>query len=150
MLNDDGKIFGEKLEGVEYIKRVGVYGITFNKEGKVAVIKTPKGYYLPGGGMENKETHDECIKREFIEETGYEIEVGKYINKFSLYHKTKDDAYLYLIGYFYIVSLKDKTNAITEQDHELVWVESTEAIKCLNAKHQKYAVSEALKNINKQ
>ncbi len=42
-------IFGEKLEGIEYVNRIGVYGIAFNNEGKIALIKTPGGLFLPGG-----------------------------------------------------------------------------------------------------
>ena len=80
-----------------------------------------------------------------FEETGYGILVENYINKFSLYHKTMDNAYLYLIGHFYVVSLKHKTNNITEEDNELVWIEPNQCIRCLNAKHQAWAVSEALK-----
>ena len=62
-----------------------------------------------------------------------------------MYHKTKDDAYLYLVGHFYVVSFKDKTNYITEEDNELVWIEPNKCIMSLNAKHQAWAVSEALK-----
>lgn len=59
-----------------YIKeRIGAYGIGFSKEGKIPVIMKSladgnKRYYLLGGGIENGETQEECLKRECLEEVG--------------------------------------------------------------------------------
>ncbi len=144
-VNDDEKVFGEKLNGVNYIDRAGVYGIVINDEGKVATIKTPTGYFLPGGGIEDEETHIECLVREFIEETGYEIKIGRYIGKASLYHILKTNKYLHGVGYFYFVNFESKTSNKIEEDHQLLWIEPGECIKGLFLEHQAWAVSEALK-----
>ncbi|MBE6068537.1 MAG: NUDIX domain-containing protein [Clostridium lundense] len=144
-LNNDQKIFGKKLDEVEYIDRIAVYGIVINNEGKVAVIKTPAGYFLPGGGMENGESHKECIEREFIEETGYKIEIQKFIGRASLYHISKTNQYLRGIGYFYIVSLQCYCGAPIEKDHKLIWLEPNECIKSLFLEHQAWGVSESFK-----
>jgi 8-oxo-dGTP diphosphatase len=140
----DDKIFGEKLENIEYIDRRAVYGIVINDEGEIAVIKTPTGYFLPGGGIENSETYVECLQREFVEETGYEAEVEKFIGRASLYHTSKTNQYLRGIGYFYTASLKFETSYKVEMDHELLWVEPDQCIKCLFLEHQAWAVSKAL------
>ena len=51
-----------------------------NQKDRIAIIETGDGkYFLPGGGIENTETHEECIKREALEEMGMEIEVGHFI-----------------------------------------------------------------------
>lgn len=60
------KLFGTK-ENVNYIDREGVYLVPV-KDGKVGVVKTPKGYFLIGGGLDSGESHEECIKRECLEE----------------------------------------------------------------------------------
>lgn len=138
------KVFGEKLENVEYIDRIGIYGIVINRDGKVATIKTSNGYFLPGGGIENSENHEQCLKREFIEETGYDIEIGKYIGKSSLYHISKTHQYLNGIGYFYYVTLKSKIIMEIEEDHELLWIEPMQCINYLFLQHQSWAVSKAL------
>lgn len=143
-LNIDEKIFGEKLENIEYIDRRAVYGIVVNDEGEIAVIKTPTGYFLPGGGVENFETHVECLQREFFEETGYEAEVEKFIGRASLYHTSRTNQYLHGIGYFYTASLICKAGYKSEKDHELLWVEPDQCIKCLFLEHQAWAVSKAL------
>jgi 8-oxo-dGTP diphosphatase len=73
--------FGEKEKGKEYIWRPAVYCLMFNSQkNKIAIIKTRDGkYFLPGGGIENKETHEECLKREALEEMGIDIEIGHFI-----------------------------------------------------------------------
>ena len=82
---ENEKIFGEKIEGIEYKDRAGAYGVAFNEDGYIAVIRTPRGYFLPGGGIEAGENQEECIIREFKEETGYDIEVKQFIGKASTY-----------------------------------------------------------------
>lgn len=139
--------FGEKIEGIKYIDRIGVYEIVVSDEGKIATVKTPTGYFLPGGGIEDGENHSKCLEREFMEETGYEIEVGKYIGKASLFHVSRTNQYLHGIGHFYIVDLKYMTNNKTEDDHELLWLEAKECIKCLFLKHQSWAIEKMLEDM---
>ena len=69
------KSFGNKKEEINYIDRIGAYAIIFSKDNKVAVAKTSTGYFLLGGGVENGETDEECIKRECLEEAGISVEV---------------------------------------------------------------------------
>lgn len=140
----DGPIFGEKLSRVNYGERVAVYGIAINN-GKVATVKTKAGYFLPGGGIEKDESHTECLKREFIEETGYEIEIGRYIGNASIYHETKTGEYKKGIGHFYIVNLTYDTKNKIEEDHDLIWLDINECSKKFFFEHQAWAVLEALK-----
>ena len=140
----DGPVFGEKLSTVNYSERVAVYGVAIN-DGRVATVKTKVGYFLPGGGIEKDENHRECLKREFIEEIGYKIEIGRYIGNASLYHKTKTGEYKKGIGHFYIVNLTYDTKNKIEEDHDLIWLDINECCKNLFLEHQVWAVLEALK-----
>jgi len=60
--------------------RIRVQGI-LEKDGKLLLIMHKKGnkkyWLLPGGGVDYGETFESSLKREFIEEVGLEIEVGK-------------------------------------------------------------------------
>ena len=49
------KIFGTK-ENASYSDREGAYIIVI-KENRIGVIKTPKGYFLLGGGIDKGESH---------------------------------------------------------------------------------------------
>jgi 8-oxo-dGTP diphosphatase len=140
----DEKVFGVRLDEVEYRNRSAVYGIATSKGGEIAVIKTPGGFFLPGGGIEGAENHVECLQREFLEETGYEIETINFIGRASLYHIARTNECIHGIGYFYTVNLRGNTGCKIEKDHELQWLEAEECIKGLFLEHQSWAVSKAL------
>ena len=77
--------FGNKISGVNYRERLGVYGLILNADENIELVINGKGQFLPGGGIEGDETHEECLKREYIEELGYNIKLGEYIGKASNY-----------------------------------------------------------------
>lgn len=143
-LNIDEITFGENLENVEYFERKAVYGIAINEEEKIATIKTPRGYFLPGGGIEENESHEACLNREFMEETGFEIKIGNYIGRSSLYHISKTYRYVHGIGFFYFVELTNKKNKGIEEDHTLKWIDTNECINKLFLEHQSWAVKKAM------
>lgn len=63
----------------KYHRAFGVYGI-YVEDGKLLVINKNGGPYinrfdLPGGSLEEGETLADAMKREFLEETGLEIEI---------------------------------------------------------------------------
>ena len=87
------KFFGER-ENVCYVDRKGAYLIAIH-DGKAAVIKTPKGYFLLGGGIENNETDEDCIMRECLEETGSAVKILKKICSAEAYVRHPQ------IGYFH-------------------------------------------------
>jgi hypothetical protein len=48
-------IFGVRVEGCPYIIRPSAYAVVRNEEAALAVVQTPRGYYLLGGGIEGDE-----------------------------------------------------------------------------------------------
>lgn len=44
------KCFGEYNPKIEYRERLGFYAVIINEKWQVCVVKTPGGYFLPGGG----------------------------------------------------------------------------------------------------
>jgi len=65
-----------KPAGREVTKRVSAYGLYIDGD-RILLIKSnvhPHVWELPGGGLESGESLPEGLKREFMEETGYEIE----------------------------------------------------------------------------
>lgn len=88
----------------------GVYGLYF-KEGKLLVINKNVGPYinrfdLPGGSLEKSENLTEAMKREFLEETGIEIEIIKNLGviDFMLPWNWKEFSYVHHICVYYLVS----------------------------------------------
>ena len=69
------EIYGNKI-------RVRVCGILKNEDkilllNHIGINSENIFWNFPGGGIENKESIEECLKREFIEETGIEISIGQ-------------------------------------------------------------------------
>lgn len=58
------RIFGTKLDGIDYIDRPGVYAVMENGHKQVALIEISSGYLLPGGGIDPGETEIDSLKRE--------------------------------------------------------------------------------------
>lgn len=69
-------VFGNKkeIDSSKLIFRPSVYGVLIERN-KILLSTQWDGYDFPGGGVNNDETLEEALKREFIEETGIEIEI---------------------------------------------------------------------------
>lgn len=141
------KTFGIKLKGKSYKDRIGAYAIIFNRENRLATVKTKRGYFLIGGGMEEGETFKECLKRECLEETGYDIEIKNLIGKVDKYYYAELlGYYFHPTGYFYIADLKNKVTQPIEKNLKLTWIDLDEFEGKIYLDHQRWAVKEALKN----
>jgi 8-oxo-dGTP diphosphatase len=140
--------FGEKEEGKEYIWRPAVYCLMFNNlKNKMAIIETNDcKYFLPGGGIEKNETHEDCLKREAIEEMGMDIEIGYYVGCAQRYFYSSNEHKYYLSeGHFYLCDIGKQISKPIEDDHTIKWMEPSQAAETLYHEHQSWAVKEALK-----
>lgn len=142
-------IFGTKLEGQTYRERQAVYGLLINDKNQLAIVKTPRGNFLPGGGLKNEENHNDCLKREFLEETGLVIEVGDYLGSAILYDFGPIiQQYLKMVGHFYEVNFTGLMQEKIEDDHELVWIDRVVAERSMLLEHQSWAIKRLNATIN--
>ncbi|MBI1897436.1 MAG: NUDIX hydrolase [Acidobacteria bacterium] len=63
-------VFGTPVEGCPYVLRPSAYALVRNAAGELAVARTPRGCFLPGGGVETGESPEQAIEREAKEECG--------------------------------------------------------------------------------
>ncbi|MFC1697183.1 NUDIX domain-containing protein [Nanoarchaeota archaeon] len=101
--------FVELPEGRNFSWRPSAYAAIVN-DGKVFMIKAVQHgkWELPGGGIELSESIIEGLKREVLEESGYEIVVSEndLIHFWEGYFYAKDiDKYFQTIGMFFKVKL---------------------------------------------
>ncbi|TYR79329.1 NUDIX hydrolase [Priestia megaterium] len=94
-----------------YDRAFGVYGICI-EDGKLLVIRKNRGPYihrfdLPGGNLEHAETLIDGIKREFVEETGFTVEIVDQagVTDFQYPCKWKEFTHVHHIAVFYYVRI---------------------------------------------
>lgn len=139
------KTFGEPQPRISYEHRPGAYGIVQNSNGEIGVIQTPRGYFLIGGGFEANETAQECLKREFLEETGYDVQIEDKICVVASYTKRlKDGRPFHPIAHCYRCSIGSKKQVPIEKNHILRWLSPQQAATMLVAEHQRYAIQRTL------
>ncbi|NIK12547.1 NUDIX hydrolase [Alkalibacillus almallahensis] len=104
-----------------YHRAFGVYGICI-RDGKLLVINKNGGPYinrydLPGGSLEEGEGLSEAMRREFLEETGQEIEIEENIGviDFKLPWSWKDFTDVHHIAVYYSVNVIGGSLNIPEQ-----------------------------------
>ncbi|MGB3368918.1 MAG: NUDIX domain-containing protein, partial [Acidaminobacteraceae bacterium] len=76
--NDDVNKFGNPSDDETDVMRPGVYGVCV-KNDKILIVKSRLGGFIIGGGIEESESDIECLKRETLEEIGYNIDVKEWL-----------------------------------------------------------------------
>lgn len=85
------------------------------------------GYFeLPGGKVDSPEDPMEALKREFWEETGLRVDVGKPIRTFSYQNKEK-----HYIEIIYQVHSVDTEILLSEDHSDFVWVDHMDQLHAL-------------------
>lgn len=140
--------FGEQVQGQKYLDREGAYLICIQDK-MAAVVKTPRGYFLLGGGLYKGESHIECIKREILEEIGFSCEVGKYVCSADTYGLHERLGYFHPIQYYYSGKLGMQTRMPVEKDHSLEWISINDIENKMYVKSQGWAVKYLSDRYNK-
>lgn len=142
------RVFGTR-ENVKYTDREGAYLIPFRND-QVGVVRTPKGFFFLGGGLDDGESHIECIERECVEEAGCEVSIKDEVCSAETYYKHERIGYFHPIQTYYMGDVVVKGHAPLESDHEFMWVEY-EALKGkMYLEMQNWALEECFKYIKKE
>lgn len=132
------KIFGAK-ENAAYTDRAGAYLIAL-RDDRIALVRTPKGYFLPGGGKEANESDAACIQRECLEETGCSATVREFLCSAETYCTHPAVGYFHPMQNYCIGVLTEQVAAPTEKDHTLEWIPCDQAQNILYVEMQRWAV----------
>lgn len=97
---------------ITYEDRYSSYAIIKNNNEEIAVVEMIGwGYIFPGGKIEENENSQETIKRETLEEIGYEVSNLEYYEKFEIFYQISSRGRLincHNIADFYLGNMKDK------------------------------------------
>ncbi len=136
------KEFGEKSAEQNYVDRPGAYGLIIQNK-KIMVIEIEGYFFLPGGGLDKGETHEQGLQREIREETGYDITITKFAGEAAQYmYSYRERKYFRKVGYFYQVDLLEKKQTPGEKNHVVRWEDNSVARKLLTHEFQSWAVAQ--------
>jgi ADP-ribose pyrophosphatase YjhB (NUDIX family) len=140
--------FGIAKPDVNYVLRPGAYGVIRNHAGLVAVVLTPSGAYLPGGGQEAGEPLEATLIREVREECGLTVRALNFVGVADeLVFSQEEQQHFRKRCVFFksVVQHGGKTQG-TEPDHRLTWLAPHEAVLQVVHESHKWAVQTACTN----
>jgi 8-oxo-dGTP diphosphatase len=115
-------IFRVRVEASPYIIRPSAYAVVRNEEAALAVVRTPRGYYLLGGGIEGDETPEHAIQREIREEAGLIVVPGLVIGEaIEIVYSAEENACFEKRSVFITAQVTGKL-AKRDHDHQLIWL----------------------------
>lgn len=139
---------GEKFKNSKYDFRETCFGL-YVQDDKMLLVKHNQEFSLVGGGIENGETHQECLKREFIEESGYELLDIKPFVTVDCFWLAGGKWPMESLANFYIVKIGNKICEPTEPDHIPEFININEVEKLLPLPYHKKALELFLETIHK-
>lgn len=135
--------FGTPVAGAEYTLRPGGYVVLLNRAGAVAVVVTPAGCYLPGGGQEAGESPEAAAVREVEEECALWIFLGDTLGVADELAFAADEGRHYRKrGKFFLAEPVCRSRP-GEPEHVLRWLPPHEALAALGHASQRWAVEAA-------
>lgn len=98
-------------------------------------------WMLPGGGMENDETPEQCCRREVAEETGFVISTDECVVEMTEYYESKR-----YVTYYFAGKITGRTDAVLTEAEQAFglqprWLDLDEAIRIFS-EHEKYTDEE--------
>lgn len=138
-------IIGEKFDAKCGFRET-CFGIC-EKDNKILLVKKDGQYSLVGGGIEKDETQEDCLKREFLEETGYTLKSLNPLIIIDCFWLAAGKYPLESLANIFIVKVdeKNKSEALEKENHEVEWIKKESVINLLPLPYHQEAIKQYLK-----
>ena len=137
--------FGVPDSRLPRVIRPSAYGLIAGSPDQLAVVRTPTGVYLPGGGIQGTESPEATVCREAQEECGLTIRLSPW-RRAAIDHVTapREAAHFEKRNTFCGATVIAAPAEPAEADHLLTWVMPAEALSVLTPPSHRWAVAEWL------
>ncbi len=138
----DGTLLSFGVASERYRDRPGAYGITI-RDGSLLVVQGKAGVFLPGGGLEDGETVEDALRREYAEETGFSV-VGCEFLWAAYQFVAERGTWMRKHCSFFVVRASDVATAPVDCDEVPAWVPVERALALMVEEASVHAVRRAL------
>lgn len=125
--------------GCPYVVRPCAYALVL-RDGLLAVARTPKAVFLPGGGIESDETPEAAVMREGVEECGLLLRPLALLGCAVQIAYSEGEATCFEKRSTFLVAEVTGTAPQTEADHTLLWLSPGDAFDTLSHGSHAWAV----------
>ena len=138
--------FGEHRPGLDYRDRPSAYGVAV-RDGRIALVfvtltDREPFFDLPGGGVDPGEGEADAVVREFGEETGLVVRVGRLITRADqVFLSAHDEPFNSRGAVFEVEIIGEAPELKVEHDHQTVWLDPRAAVIALRHDSHAWAVT---------
>jgi len=141
----DVPTFGSPPRDQRAVPRPSAYAVVLDAHDRIAVVRTPKGIFLPGGGIDPGESPRDAMVREVLEECGLSVEPGSWSAIARDYaHSPEEATHFEKRCTFYDARVVGPAGMPHERDHELQWLAPSTAMDVLTRASHRWVVSQWL------
>ena len=138
----EAPVFGVPADGGQNVVRPSAYALIEDERGRLAIVRTAEGVFLPGGGIEAGETPALAVKREAFEECGLVVRArGWTARAVQFAYSAREKTHFEKRSTFLEAVVEAAAPSGTEPDHELVWVSPETAPQLLSHESHGWAVA---------
>jgi 8-oxo-dGTP diphosphatase len=135
-------VFGTRRADLVYVERPGAYGLALDEHDRIAIVQLADNrYFLPGGGIEQDETPETCLLREFAEEIAWSARIGTLLGRATQFVESVRGPLEVRAHYFSVTPMAPIAGPA---EHDCFWLPPMEAIPLMAREADRWAIGHLL------
>jgi 8-oxo-dGTP pyrophosphatase MutT (NUDIX family) len=135
----DIPLFGERVPDAPVVVRPSAYLVVADDGGRIALVSTGEGVFLPGGGVDSGESAADSARRETREECALDVRVEEEVGRArDMVWSRKESTCVEKRCVFFSGTLVARTNQTAE--HEVRWLNPNDALEQISRSGHAWAL----------
>lgn len=135
---------GNEFKNGDYEYRETCFGI-YEKDNKLYLTETNNEISLIGGGIEKNESYFDCLRREFLEESGCLVKKSQELYIIDCCWVTRNNVNMRSVAHIFLVDIEDNILEPLEKKSRLVIINKDMVLEKLELPYQIKAIEMYLK-----